>query len=73
MEELLYGGAGFLLALLLVFIFFKLNCHTGKVMLIPNPNNDPDNPYVLQFMVDPNNWLKGKYIWLKVIKKELKK
>ncbi len=69
MEDILiYGGAGFLLALLFTWIYFKINCSTGNVRIVRNPNPDPDNPNLLYFEADPNEWLNRKYVVLTVRK-----
>lgn len=69
LNNCLFMGAGFVLALIIVLLYFKINVRTGGITMIKNPNNDPDNPYVLQFSVNPETWLKGKYVMLKVRKK----
>jgi len=67
--DILFMGAGFLLALIFVLLYLKINVRTGGITMIKNPNNDPDNPYILQFNVNPETWLKGKYVLLQVRKK----
>lgn len=62
-----FEGALFVLSInFLLFIFF---CTKGGIELIKNPVNDPDNPFILRFDVDPTKWLSKKYIILKVRKK----
>lgn len=57
-----------MLALLFVWLYFLVNCSTGSVRVVRNPNNDPDNPNLLYFEADPDKWLKKKYVILTVRK-----
>ncbi len=50
-------------------IYYWLSCETGTIELMRNPQNDPDNPYILAFNVNPERWLRKRYVILKVRKK----
>lgn len=69
MDEMLYVGAGFISALILCIIGIKLLCNFGELGYMQNPQDDPDNPYILQFKVNPLIWLNKKYIVLEIRKK----
>lgn len=50
-------------------IFIGFMCSTGEIRIARNPNDDPDNPYILTFNVNPNTWLSKRYVLLRVRKK----
>ena len=68
MDEIMYVGAGFISALIFCFVLVKATCRFGELQYLPNPEHDPDNPYILRFLVDPSTWLRGKYVVLKIRK-----
>lgn len=69
MENALYFALGYVVASILAIIIIKVKCSFGTIKMMKNPNNDPDNPYILQFGADPRNWLKKSHVVLEVIRK----
>ncbi len=68
MVEMLYVGAGFVSALIFCFIWVKVSCRFGELQYMKNPEHDPDNPYILRFLVNPATWLGKKYVVLRIRK-----
>lgn len=69
MENALYFALGYVVASILAIVIIKVKCSFGTIKMMKNPNNDPDNPYILQFGADPRNWLKKSHVVLEVIRK----
>lgn len=69
MENVLYFVLGYVVASILAIVIIKVKCSFGTIKMMKNPNNDPDNPYILQFGADPRNWLNKSHVVLEVIRK----
>lgn len=69
MENALYFALGYVVASILAILVIKAKASFGTIKMIKNPNNDPDNPYILQFGADPRNWLEKEYVILTVNRK----
>lgn len=69
MENTLYFALGYVVASILAIIIIKVKASFGSIKMMKNPQNDPDNPYILQFGADPRNWLDKSYVILKVTRK----
>lgn len=69
MENALYFALGYVVASILAIVIIKVKCSFGTIKMMKNPNNDPDNPYILRFGADPRNWLNKSHVVLEVIRK----
>lgn len=69
MENVLYFALGYVVASILAIIIIKVRCSFGTIKMMKNPNNDPDNPYILRFGADPRKWLEKDYVVLEVNRK----
>lgn len=69
MKEVLYFVMGYLVASILAIAMIKFKASFGTIRMVKNPNNDPDNPYILQFGADPRKWLDKSYVILEVKRK----
>lgn len=69
MENVLYFVLGYVVASILAIIIIKVRCSFGTIKMMKNPNNDPDNPYILRFGADPRKWLEKDYVVLEVNRK----
>lgn len=69
MENVLYFVLGYVVASILAIITIKIRCSFGTIKMMKNPNNDPDNPYILRFGADPRKWLEKDYVILEVNRK----
>ena len=69
MENALYFVLGYVVASIIAIVIIKVRCSFGTIKMMKNPQNDPDNPYILQFGADPRNWLEKAYVILEVTRK----
>lgn len=69
MENALYFVLGYVVASILAIVIIKVRCSFGTIKMMKNPQNDPDNPYILQFGADPRKWLEKAYVILEVTRK----
>ena len=68
MEKVLYFALGYALASVITILVIKARAYFGSIEMKKNPKNDPDNPYILRFNVDPQKWLDKAYVILEVRK-----
>ena len=69
MENALYFILGYVVASILAIVLIKVKASFGTIKMMKNPNNDPDNPYILRFGADPRQWLEKDYVILEVNRK----
>lgn len=68
MEKVLYFALGYVLASVIAILVIKSRAYFGSIEMKKNPKNDPDNPYILRFNVNPQKWLDKAYVILEVRK-----
>ncbi len=71
LKDILLVMLGAALCGLFITLYYWRNCEDGSIEMMKNPNDDPDNPYVLAFNVNPERWLRKKYVVLKVRRKSM--
>lgn len=69
MEKILCFALGYVLASVIAILVIKVKASFGTIKMMKNPQNDPDNPYILRFGADPRKWLEKDYVVLEVNRK----